>query len=341
MIRLGLIGCGGMGNYHAQPLKDVSGLELTICCDIIPEKAQDFAQRFETDCCTDYREVLDKVDAVWVCTEPFNRVNIVTDAAAAGKQIFSEKPLALNLDDADRMIAAVREAGVMYMLGYCLRYWQPYKIMHDTFATGELGDLVTCWTRRYMPADVRDMWYGKQELSGGVALDFGSHDMDWLTWIGGKVESVFGRTLRVREGAESDEHSQCTLTFAAGGVGHSDVSWLDTINESSLGIVGTAGSMMVGRDGIVKQKMIDGEELTVDVDSAMSVDRLGHLGQRDDTGKIQDVDIKDETMYEHFVRCIEEGVTPVTDVHIGRDVLEIVLAVRQSAETNQVVTLDT
>jgi len=97
------------------------------------------------------------VDAVWVCTEPFNRREIVTTAAQAGKHIFTEKPVANTLADADAMIAAAHQAKVKYMLGYCLRFWQPYRLFRDTFMSGELGELTSCWMRRFMPWNPRKM----------------------------------------------------------------------------------------------------------------------------------------------------------------------------------------
>jgi len=338
-MRLAIIGCGSMAGYHAPLLTAVPDIQITFCCDLVADKARALAETVGAGASTDFREALDAADAVWVCTEPFNRVEIVTAAAEAGKDIFTEKPIALNLADADTMIAAARKAGVIYMLGYCLRFWQPYRLVHDTFASGRLGDLVTCWTRRYMPADFRGSWYGKQDLSGGVALDFGSHDIDWLSWIGGPVASVFARTMRVRPNAQADEHVQCMLMFASGGTAQTDVTWWDAVNESSLGVVGTKGSMVVDRAGVVKEQLVGGDEVTIDVASAMAVDPTGHVGQRDDDGQIQCVAAEGETIHEHFVRCVRGRLAPQTDAAIGREVLRVVLAVRESAETNQVVHL--
>ena len=340
MIKLGMIGCGSMANYHAELLSEMDNVRAVVCCDLVEEKAKSLAERLGCKRCADHRDVYDDVDAVWVCTEPFNRVEIVTAAAAAGKHIFTEKPIALTLADADTMIAAARAAGVKYMLGYCLRFWQPYKMMREIFASGELGELVNCWTRRYMPVDMRPYWYGKQDLSGGVVLDFGSHDLDWLMTIGGPVKTVFGKTFRIRENIEADEHSQCMLIFAGGGMGASDVTWWSSITESSLGIVGTKGSLLANREGVLKKLLVgQDEETTIDVDSAMAVDMSGNVGQRDDQGHIHRLHAPDETIQQHFFRCIEQDIQPITDAQIGRDVLEVVIAVRRSAELGKSVDL--
>ncbi|HUS47015.1 MAG TPA: Gfo/Idh/MocA family oxidoreductase, partial [Phycisphaerae bacterium] len=216
MIKLGLIGLGGMGNYHARVLPGLENVEIVGVCDLIEQKAAQLAENLKVRTCTNFRDLLDDVDAVWVCTEPFNRLEVVTTCAAAGKHIFTEKPICLDLKEADEMIASARAAGVKYMLGYVLRFTEPYRLIRNTFASGELGELVTCWTRRYMPCDMSRHWYGKQELSGGVMLDFGSHDCDWLRWIGGDVKTVLASARPVRPTVHADEHGMVMMLFARG-----------------------------------------------------------------------------------------------------------------------------
>ena len=336
MFKVGLIGCGGMGNHHGQILAAMENVEVVGVCDLIEEKARKLGERIAVKWCLDYRQLLDEADAVWVCTEPFNRLDIVTASAAAGKHVFAEKPICLELKEADEMIAATRRAGVKYMLGYCLRFTDPYRLMHDAFARGELGELVNCWTRRYMPFDTGNSWYGRQDKSGGVTLDFGSHDCDWLRWIGGDAETVFARTFRVREAADGDEHGQMLMLFEEGGMGAMDVSWSSYLSESSIGVVGTKGAMIVGRDGKVRRKVgEDGEEEILDTESAMDINPAGELGRKDAAGKIQAVSGRNETIQEHFFRCIEEDIEPVTPATDGRKTLATLKALQESARRGQ------
>jgi len=83
---------------------------------------------------------------------------------------------------------------------------------------------------------------GKLEEEEGVLLDVGSHDVDWLRWIGGEVQTVFGKVFRVRKGIEADEHAQAIIVFKNGGMGTIEVSWLSTLSEESVGIVGQFNS---------------------------------------------------------------------------------------------------
>lgn len=342
MVRVAIIGCGGMGNAHAPALVKLPNVQVVAACDLIHEKAQALAKNNGIRRhCTDFRELLPGVDAVWVCTEPFNRLDIVLACAKAGKHIFTEKPVCRRLEDADAMIAATRKAKVKYMLGYCLRFWpMPYGVMHTAFAGGELGDLVTCWMRRFMPW-APQRWYGIQEKSGGAMLDFGSHDVDWLRWIGGDVKTVYGKTFRIRQGSQCDEHGAAVLVFKNGGMATVEDSWAAQVGESSIGIIGTKGSIIAGNDGKVRKRIgYDGPEQIIDGESAIAIDPKGNLGKRDASGAIQKVATQAETIQAHFFRCIEEDIEPRTSGEDGRKTLLTVMALWESARTGKAVGVD-
>lgn len=336
MVNVGMIGCGGMGNYHGPEIAKLSNVKIVGTCDLIPEKARNLAEKIGVGRhCTDFRELLPDVDAVWVCTEPFNRLDIVTTSAKAGKHIFTEKPVAVSLGDADAMIAAARKAKVKYMLGYCLRFCQPYRLIHDIYANGELGELESCWMRRFMPWNPAN-WYGHQEKSGGVMLDFGSHDVDWLRWVGGDVKTVCGKTFRIRDGIQCDDHGAAVYLFKNGGLATSENSWSSYMGESTLGIIGTKGAVMMGRDGKVRKRIgHSGEEEVVNVEAATAINPQGVIGKRDEKGNIQKVQVRSESIQQHFFRCIEEDIEPLTPAADGRQTLLTVMALWESAATGK------
>ena len=169
MTKLGVIGCGGMGSYHAKTVHDMDNVQLVGVADTIESKAAALANELGVATYTDFHDLLPFVDGVMVCTPPFARTNVVLDCAARGKHIFAEKPIALNLEEADRMLEATDRAGVIMMIGYVLRFTHPFQALYELFSAGELGRLVNCWTRRYMPFDTSKIWYGDQAKSGGVA----------------------------------------------------------------------------------------------------------------------------------------------------------------------------
>ena len=313
MVKVGIIGCGGMGTHHAETIKGMDGVCLVGVADTIEAKAAGLADELKVTAYVDFHDLLPQVDGVMICTPPFARTNVVIDCAAAGKHVFAEKPIALNLADADRMLQATDQAGVLMMTGYVLRFTHPFQALYEVFATGELGRLVNCWTRRYMPFDTSKVWYGDQAKSGGVALDFASHDIDWVRWIGGDVQRVFGRVDRVRPGIQADEHVHALFTFADG-LGSIDDSWAPGLGHSSIGLVGSAGSAIVSEDGTIRKRVGDGEETVI----------TAEVG---------------ETIQAHFVRCIREGLAPKVSGHDARAVLAIVLAIQESSRTGEAIKL--
>ena len=339
MVKIALIGCGGMGQHHAGVLARLPGVQITAVCDLLADKARRAAELTGAPWTQDFRQVLDDCQAVWVCTEPFNRLEIVTAAAAAGKHIFTEKPICIDPIQANAMLAATEAAGVVYMLGYVLRYTQPFRLMHDCFAAGQLGDLVSVWTRRSFQVDMRaGRWYGHQAQSGGVVLDLASHDLNWLQSIGGRVDTVFCRTSRTHPDLDADEHGQVMLGFAGGGTGHVETSWWPHLGESHLGVVGTLGAIVASRDGSVRRRLDGGEEELLDVNAATSVNLSGDLSTSDGR-RVDDLAVPSETIQEHFVRCVEHRLVPTTNGRDGRATLALWEAAMESARSGASVRL--
>lgn len=314
MLRVGIVGCGNRGTGHAAKLKAIPAVRLVAVCDLIHERADRLAAAHGVPAFYDYHALLDKVDVVWDATRPWERCEIAVDCAAAGKHIFSEKPIALDLATADRYLAAVEQAGVRNAFCYPLHFWHPYRLAEALFARGDLGRLVNVWTRRYRPADMRPTWYGDQRLSGGVMLDFQSHDLDLLLWFGGAPRTVFAGVDRMHADSRADEHSQVMVVFNEG-MGCSDCSWGAPIISSSFGIVGTTGCLLADPSGRVHLKLEGRDEL--DLDPGVAPD----LG----------LTLSEESCEQHFIRCILEEREPLVTAARARAVLRLVLAAQVSA----------
>lgn len=338
MYKVAIVGCGGMGNGHARAIGEFPDVEIVGVCDLIQEKAESLSKVVGGRVCTDFHDLLDDADVVWDCTPPLSRPQVVIDSALAGKHIFSEKPIALSTETADRMIEAIDKAGITFMTDYVLRFVNPYKLVHEIFDSGQLGALVSVWTRRYMPVDMRGRWFGDQTQSGGVALDFASHDFDQLQWFGGKVKTVFGCVDRIREGVQADEHVHAMMLFEKG-MGTSDVSWWAPAGTSMFGVVGTKGSIIADGSGKLRMKIDGQEEVLLDGNANMETDVEGNIGKRDDEGKIDSSGVNNESVQEHFFRCLRENLTPLVTAREARAVLEIALAVQESARTGKSVDL--
>ena len=105
-----------------------------------------------------------------------------------------------------------------------------------------------------------------------------------------------------------------------------------------MGVVGTEGAIVMGTDGAVRKRIgTDGEEEVIDVEAATAVDPNGTLGADDGHGGIRSVEHRNQSIHEHFIRCVEEGTEPLTSAEDGRKTLLTVMALWESTDTGRAV----
>jgi myo-inositol 2-dehydrogenase/D-chiro-inositol 1-dehydrogenase len=229
-VTVGVIGAGRIGKLHAQNLAfRVPEARLVAIADVVVEAAQ--ASAAACGCRTvyqDYHAVLNDrdIDAVVVCSSTDTHAAIVEDAAAAGKHIFCEKPLDLNVARIDRMLEAVQKAGVKLQVGFNRRFDSNFKRVHELVAAGEIGQphIVRITSRDPKPPPISYV-----KVSGGIFLDMTIHDFDMARYlIGDDVSEVFvagGVMVDPAIGAAGDiDTAVITLRSAHGAIGSIDNS---------------------------------------------------------------------------------------------------------------------
>ena len=142
------------------------------------------------------------VDAVYICTETVEHVELVIAAAKAGKHVFCEKPLATNLADARRMLAAVTAAGVTHQVGLVLRFSPVFRVIEDLMQQDDLGALLAIQLRddQFFPVrgQYASSWRGDvTRAGGGTLIEHSIHDLDLITRLAGDVERVRCRTRNI------------------------------------------------------------------------------------------------------------------------------------------------
>jgi myo-inositol 2-dehydrogenase/D-chiro-inositol 1-dehydrogenase len=229
-INVGIVGTGRIGRLHAENLMyRLPKAELLAVSDIYVGAAQEVAASLGVAAVyEDYRRILDddRIDAVLICTSTDTHAQIIVDAAEAGKQIFCEKPIALDLAKIDRALAAVEQAGVKLMVGFNRRFDPNFRRVHDIVAAGDVGEphLLRITSRDPAPPPLEYV-----KVSGGIFLDMTIHDFDMARFlIGSEVEQVYaaGNVLvdpRIGEAGDIDT-TLITLHFASGVLGAIDNS---------------------------------------------------------------------------------------------------------------------
>jgi myo-inositol 2-dehydrogenase / D-chiro-inositol 1-dehydrogenase len=200
-LRMGVIGVGRIGRMHADLLaRQVPGASVTLVHDAHEDTAREIAGSLGVEVAADVDELLgsDEIDAVAICSSTDTHADLIVAAARAGKAIFCEKPVSLDLAEVDRALAAVDEAGVPFQIGFNRRFDPAHAAVAAAVTDGTVGDphLVRITSRDPAPPPVAYI-----KVSGGIFLDMTIHDFDMARFVtGSEVVEVFARgAVRVDE----------------------------------------------------------------------------------------------------------------------------------------------
>ncbi len=231
-IRIGIVGSGFVASLHAQGLRQVPDVEIVATAARDAEHAWVFARTFGIrHAFIDYKDMLegDLVDAITVACPNDLHYEVTQAAAAAGKHVLVDKPMALNLSQCEGMIRACREAGVILMYGENLCFAPKYVRAKQLADEGALGDVYYVRQLQCHSGPHADWFWDVERCGGGVLMDMGCHSIAFCRWLFGDapVESVSAELGRfVHEGrTKGDDHSLVTMRFAGGGIGVAENSW--------------------------------------------------------------------------------------------------------------------
>lgn len=319
MIKIGFIGAGWVAEQHLAALKQLEDVTVAAIYNPTRSKAEKLASECGAEVFDSPSDIIKNADVVYTLAPQDMRIAHVMEAARYGKHIFCEKPLSNTLSEADRQIEVIESAGVKVQMGFVMRHFANFRLLYDTFKSRELGDLVTVWTRRMWYRTFPSEYYqASMARSGGLSNELNVHDFDWLRTIGGDVTSVYGRTIGTRDDRDVEENSWSTLNFQHG-FGVVGTSWLSPIADTSAGIIGTKGAILLQGDRVTK-KLIDSESEETFVFNEAELMPDAYVSQE-----------------REFIDCIKQDKKPSADVYAGRAATEIALAVHESARLNQVI----
>lgn len=200
-LRVAIIGLGARGYLAELVHADPSGSRVVACVDPRPRALAEAASRFGPDVAVhqDHRDLnLDGVDAALVLSPDDTHESIAIDLLRAGVATFVEKPLAITMDGADRVLAAARDSRSRVYVGHNLRHAPFTRAMRDVIASGAIGRVTSIWVRHFVGHGgdyyFKD-WHADRRRSTGLLLQKGAHDIDIIHWLaGGRTEfaSAFG-----------------------------------------------------------------------------------------------------------------------------------------------------
>ncbi|EHB62264.1 MULTISPECIES: Gfo/Idh/MocA family protein [Paenibacillus] len=320
-IRFGIIGCGIIADIHAQCIESTDEAELAAVFDTKPESAAAFVEKYGGDVCGSLEELLARpdVEAVCICTPSGLHADQTVLAAKAGKHVLVEKPMAIRLEDAERMIEACHEAGVRLATVFPRRMSPQANYARQLIQEGRLGKLSLCsaYVMLYRDQAYYDSagWRGTWAMDGGGAMmNQGIHTVDLLQWLAGPVTSLSAKAKAVLRSIEVEDTVTAALEFASGALGILEITTTArNAKGQRLAIRGERGELVIEEDDIVSLQ-IDGEDVTLPEFEAFRIIPDGHRMQIED-----------------LARAIREGRQPIVPGTEGIHSLEIILGTYEAS----------
>jgi len=220
-VRVGFVGCGGIANFHFGHMEKIDDAQIVAVCDLIDERVQNAAQRFDAKPYKDYHDMLEqeKLDAVYVCVEPSAHNGMELLAVEKGCHLFVEKPIALSMDYARQVCEGIKEKGLISAAGFQDRYLDFIPRMKAWLDMQEIGFFNGYWVGG-MP---QVWWWRRRETCGGQAVEQTIHTFDMARYLFGEVVAVqaMGRRgiMTDVENYDTEDASGVTMTFESGLIG--------------------------------------------------------------------------------------------------------------------------
>jgi predicted dehydrogenase len=223
-MKVAVLGCGGMGRLHASMYARIDGVQVTAVCDEDADCAQTLADLAGAQCFQSFERMLAEADfeAVSITLPSYLHKPYTLQAARAGKHVICEKPIALNLEDADEMIRCCEENGVRLFVGHVVRFFPEYVHMKQDVDQGKIGRPGVAHAKRGgpHPGNARP-WFKAFDKSGGVIIDLMIHDLDYLRWTFGEVSSLYA----MQHSDANIDYALVTLQFENGAIANVEANW--------------------------------------------------------------------------------------------------------------------
>jgi len=245
-VRLAILGAGAMGTVHGLASRDTPEAKVRAVWSRSRARARALAIRLGARVEEDVATAVSApdVDAVLIATPTHLHAEAALAALAAGKHVLCEKPLARDLAAAESMCAAAERANRLLLVGHVVRFFPEFVRLREAVLTGEVGEAAVVRMARVAsyPRSADD-WRDHPEYSGGVVLDMGYHDLDWLLWTFGPAEEVYARGLYAQPRPLLD-YALLTVRMACGVIAHVESSWAEREGFRVYGEVAGDGGLL-------------------------------------------------------------------------------------------------
>lgn len=189
MLKVGLVGVGGISGAHIPVWEEMENAELVALCDIRPERMEKYSGK---RCYTDFDEMLEKeeFDIIDICLPTYLHADFAVKAMEKGVNVITEKPISLKEEDVERVYSTAEKNGVKFMVAQVLRFWPEYVLLKEIYDSKRYGKLLSGTMIRLggIPKWSWDGWMADEKRSGLVPFDLHIHDLDFMVYAFGMPE---------------------------------------------------------------------------------------------------------------------------------------------------------
>ena len=311
-INVGVIGVGAMGYNHARVYYRLEEANLVAVSDVSERTLNKVCEKYDAKGYSDYEDLLKdpEIEVVSVCVPTTHHHDVVMKAIEYGKHVLVEKPIAFSLEEAEEMIAAAKEKGVILGTGHVERFNPAVQKAQELIENEVSGDVVSASAKRVgpFPPRIKDV---------GVCIDLAIHDLDVMYYLFNEdVEQVYGTMSSILDKTDFEDHAEIMVSFT-NATGILEVNWLTPYKRREIEITGT--------DGIISVDYIE-----------QSIEVFGKFAQ--------DINIKHEEPLKEelksFLEAVDEGKDPVITGEDGLNALKMVIAASKSSRAHKPISFD-
>ena len=260
-LKIGIVGCGGIGGVHLKSWAQVEGARITAACDADPARAEATGASAYTD--FDAMLEAEELDAVDICTPPHLHAPVALAALRRGLPVLCEKPLARTPGEAVEIVEAAEASGTLLMTAFCHRFHPPVEFVRGLIDRGELGRVLMFRNRfgtRF--AGVEQRWFSNLEIAGGGALmDTSVHSVDLFRHLVGEVRAVSGAVETFNPEVRGLEDSAAMLLKTEdGALGVIEASWMTPWSANVVELYGERGAAVIDYDTGATRYRLEGDD---------------------------------------------------------------------------------
>jgi predicted dehydrogenase len=251
-MKVGIVGVGSMGTTHAAGWAETPA-EIVGFAAETQQEAGKISMQYSTKVYPTLEAMLPDVDVVDLCSPTHLHYEMALKAAAAGKHIICEKPLARTTRQAREIVMACQNAGVQLLVAHVVRFFPEYALARAAVAEGQIGKpgVIRLQRGSYRPKKPAGNWFLDEVKSGGILMDLMIHDYDYARWVAGEVETVSARRVTERHLEAPVDYGLVILTHRSGALSHIAGAWAypPPTFRTHLEIAGDRGLIEFDSDG--------------------------------------------------------------------------------------------